>query len=142
MFDIAIERRGGRATGVITIGAAQEIFDPDLSLWNVEDYAQSWLRAAAHVLERGYGRFLVSVCAPGTSPYVCWVCRTRAGEARLFKSILLGSLTGDFATPRDGETLEDDYAERNDERPTLKVLRCSLADIAAFEARLRGGAAN
>lgn len=140
MFDIALDRRGhaGDAQGEITIGAFAESFVADLSAWTAEDYRASWLRAAAHVLERGYGRFLVSVCAPGTHSYIGWTCRRRGDAAMLFKTIQLPSQTETYARPEDAEVNADDYAERNNDEPRLNVYRCALADIAAFEARLRG----
>ncbi|MGE0741223.1 MAG: hypothetical protein AB7O98_07755 [Hyphomonadaceae bacterium] len=142
MFDIAIERRGDAPRGEIVIGAHRERFTVDLSAWDLGAYKATWMRAAAHVLERGYGRFLVSACAPGVRSYIGWTCRRRSNEAMLFKSMLLPSLAESFSQPEDAELSADDYAERNNEEPNLKTYRCALADIANFEARLRGAVRN
>lgn len=139
MFDIRLDRRGRRddALGEIHIGAHRESFLIDLSFWDGDEYGASWLRSAAHVLEHGYGRFLVSVSAPGQTTYTTWVCRTHEGEARLHKSLLLASISVDYFSPEEAETPPEDYAERHDEEPKLIVHRCSLRDIADFETRLR-----
>ena len=142
MFKLCIERRGGAPEGIIAVGEHTETYPVDLSVWDVPDYRANWLRAAAHVLEHGYGRFLGSVSSPGRGAYLAWVCRARGAEAMLFKSVLLPSLTESFANPRDAETLDDDFAERNQDEPNLIVHRCALADIAAFEASLHGADAN
>jgi hypothetical protein len=142
MFDIALDRRGREsdAMGEIVIDAHRESFLADLSYWTADDYRASWLRTAAHVLEHGHGRFLVSVNAPGQSPYLAFVVRVRGDEAIVFKSFLLTSLTDAFAQPEDGEVMREDYAERGNDEPRLGVHRCPLRHIADFEVRLRGAA--
>lgn len=141
MFDIDIDRRGAPA-GAITIGAFSERFTADLSVWDRDAYRASWTRSAAALLEHGYGRFLVSVSAPGRSAYAAWTARARPDAAMLFKTFVLPSITVDFASPQDGEELEDDFADRNKDEPKLRTYHCALADIVAFEARLRGARAS
>ncbi|GAM98361.1 hypothetical protein U91I_01994 [alpha proteobacterium U9-1i] len=145
MFDLALDRRGesGGARGEILIGDHRETFLVDLSYWDFDEYRASWLRSAAHVLEHGYGRFLVSVSIPGQLLYITWVVRTRAGEARLHKSFLLPDYTRDFIQPEEAETPLEDFATRDqDESADIHVFRCALRDIADFETRLRGAAVN
>lgn len=143
MFGIGIDRRGGEPMGEIVIGEHRESFLVDLSFWDAEEYRASWLRSAAHVLEHGYGRFLVSVSIPGQLLYITWVCRTRGPEALLFKSFLLPTYTEVFTRPEEAEAPPEDYALRNvDEGPDVAVHRCALRAIADFETRLRGAAVN
>lgn len=143
MFDINLDRRGGEPIGEVVVAEYRESFLIDLSFWDAEEYRASWLRSAAHVLEHGYGRFLVSVSIPGQLLYITWVCRTRGPEALLFKSFLLPSYTEVFSRPEEAETPLEDYAMRNvDEEPGATVHRCALRDIADFETRLRGAAVN
>lgn len=145
MFDLTLDRRGegGGARGEIVIGDFRESFLVDLSYWDVDEYRASWLRSAAHVLEHGYGRFLVSASIPGQALYISWVVRTSDGEARLHKSFLLPSYTQDFLQPEDAETPVEDYATREQEEgPETHVYRCALRDIAEFETRLRGTTVN
>jgi len=137
MFNIRIEDRGERP-GEIIIGAHRERFGVDLSVWSRDEYRASWTRGCGDVLQRGYGRFLASVGAPGAGAWTTWICRVDSAEAAFCKSVLLSSLTADFAAPADAETLEGDYAERNSFEETLNWRRCPLQDIAAFEVLLRG----
>jgi hypothetical protein len=140
MFDIRIERRGhsNDALGELVIGGANEAFIAELSYWDVDDYVASWLRSTARVLERGFGRFLVSVHAPGQATFHSWACRVQGAEAVLFKSFLLPEKTVDLNNADEAERLADNDDEPSDEHPIIH--RCTLTDIAAFEARLRGQA--
>lgn len=142
MFDLRLLSRALplSAFGELSVGAHRENFSADLSLWDEDDYHASWLRTAAHVIEHGYGRFLVSV--PGNGMYETWVCHTRGGSVRLYKSIMLSTATEDFDSPADAEAPAEDYASRHEDSPRLNYYRCDLADIADFEARLRGKALN
>lgn len=144
MFDIRLDRRGREsdALGELTIGAHRESFLSDLSFWDVEDYEASWLRGAAHLLEHGYGRFLLTVSAPGQQMYAAWICRTRDSEARLHKALMLTSTTVGYRGPEEAENPPEDYAARLDEEPSLIVHRCPLRAIADFETRLRHAAAH
>ncbi|MFT3729420.1 MAG: hypothetical protein QM759_16470 [Terricaulis sp.] len=126
------------AFGELSIGAHRENFSADLGVWDEEDYQASWLRSAAHIIEHGYGRFLVS--APGNGMYETWVCRATGATVRLYKSIMLSTATERFDTPADAETPADEYAIK--ESPMLNCYHCNLVDIADFEARLRGRVVN
>jgi hypothetical protein len=137
MFDIRLLGRALplSAFGEVSIGAHRENFSADLGVWDEEDYAASWIRSAAHVIEHGYGRFLVSVGPTGM--YESWVCHARASSVRLFKSIMLSTATERFRSPADAEAPAQDYRARHEDAPTLNYYHCNLADIADFEARLR-----
>lgn len=135
LSDVAVR---GRASGILIIGTYVDDFMAGLSAWTPDHYRQSWARAGAHVLKRGYGRFLVSVSAPGKELYVTWVCRVRMQEAHLFKSVLLPSLTETYAAPEEAESPAEDYAQRNQKLSSVMSYRCPLSDIAAFQRRLSG----
>ena len=141
MFDITLERRGRiiEAAGEITIGDFKSLFTFDLSFWSPEEYRASWARSAASVLEHGFGRFLVSVGAPGAM-FDTWACWRRFDEAVLLHSFLLSEVTLDFGRPEDGELLgAGTPIERDTEK--YKLHGCGLAEIADFERRLRGASA-
>lgn len=139
MFDIRIERRGqsNDAMGELIVANASESFIAELSYWDLEDYSASWLRSAARVLERGVGRFLVSVHAPGQATFHSWACRVDGGDVVISKSFLLPERTIDLRASEDAEFFADDGAEAE---VAPAIHRCTLTDIAAFEARLRGQA--
>ncbi|MGD9967799.1 MAG: hypothetical protein AB7T59_14860 [Hyphomonadaceae bacterium] len=138
MFGLRIERRMGGPMCEVQIGAHGEDISIDLRVWDAQAYRASWLRSAAHVLEHGYGRFLLSVSRPGDRIFTTLVCRTRFDRLLLFKSLLLPSATNDYADPAEAETIAEDFAARNDTEPELIVWYCDLSDMAAFESRLRG----
>jgi len=138
VFDLRIERRMGGPMCQIRIGAHAEDVPIDLEVWNASAYRASWLRSAAHILERGYGRFLLSVSRPGDHIFTTLVCRMRFDQLFLFKSLMLPSATDDYIDPTEAETPAEDYAARSDTEPDLVVWFCELRDMAAFEARLRG----
>ncbi len=143
MFDITLERRGRivDAAGEIVIGDFKSVFTFDLSFWSAEEYRESWRRTAAAVLERGFGRFLVSVGAPGTM-FETWPCWRAGDEARVIHSFLLSTITIDFARVEDAENFASESPELDPgSANTLKIHPCSLADIADFERRLRGASA-
>jgi hypothetical protein len=137
MFDIRLLGRALplSAFGEVSIGAHRENFSADLAVWDEEDYTASWIRSAAHVIEHGYGRFLVSV--GGNGMYESWGCHTRGTNVRIFKSIMLSTATERFTSPSDAEAPAEDYAARHEESPTMNYYHCNLVDIADFEARLR-----
>jgi hypothetical protein len=137
MFDLRIERRIGGPMCQVRIGAHAEDVPIELSVWSAPHYQASWLRSAAHVLEHGYGRFLLSVSRPGERIYITLVCRTRFDRLFLFKSLQLPSATETYLTPADAEIPPDDFEARNDSEPELIVWPCELRDVAEFEARLR-----
>ena len=143
MFDIRLDRRGRLhdAAGEIVIGDFREFFTFDLSAWSAHDYRASWARSAAHVLEGGFGRFLVSVGAPGAAMYDTWPCWRRGDEAVVLHSLLLSTLTRDFVGPEDAEAFDATPPEADPSSHTLKLYRCALADIVDFERRLRGASA-
>jgi len=143
MFDITLERRGRMidAAGEIIIGDFKSVFTFDLSYWSPEDYRASWQRTAALVLEHGFGRFLVSVGAPGAM-FETWPCWRAGDEARVIHSFILSSISVDFARVEDAETFASESPELDPGRAdTLKIHPCSLADIADFERRLLGASA-
>lgn len=143
MFDISLDRRGtlkGTARGEIVIGEHRDEFLIEIGHWEREDYIRSWLRNAARVLEKGFGKFALSVTAPGQASYEIWPCWAKDGQAVLHRSYLLTSITCDFKNAQDFETpTEEDWLDMREERDTLRYFRCSLQDIAEFERRLRGG---
>lgn len=130
----------GDAAGEIVIGDFRAVFTSDLSFWSAEEYRESWRRGAAAVLERGFGRFLASIGAPGEM-YDTWPCWRRGDEVILIHSILLSSISREFAQPEDAESYGPDRPEIDPGSDALKIHTCSLADIADFERRLRGASA-
>jgi hypothetical protein len=142
MFDIRLLSRALplSAFGELSIGAHRENFSADLALWDKEDYQASWVRSAAHVIEHGHGRFLVSVTSGGM--YETWTCHARGASVRIFKSILLSTATERFDSPSDAEAPAEDFASRREDSPALNYYRCNLVDIADFEARLHGKVVN
>ena len=142
MFDLRLLSRALplSAFGELSIGAHRENFSADLGVWDEEDYQASWIRSAAHIIEHGYGRFLVS--APGNGMYETWVCHANGARVRVFKSIMLSTATERFESPADAEAPIDDSAARYEGNPMLNYYHCNLVDIADFEARLRGQVVN
>ena len=142
MFSLSLDRRGrlGDAAGEILIGDFRALFTTDLTYWDVDEYRASWRRAASGVLEHGFARFLASIAAPGDM-YDTWPCWRAGDEVMLLHSILLGSLTRDFARPEDAEVYGPDSPELDPGADRLKIYRCSLASIADFERRLAGASA-
>lgn len=142
MFDLRLLNRAlpSSAFGELSVGAHRENFSADLGVWDEEDYQASWLRSAAHIIEHGYGRFLVSV--PGNGMYETWVCHANGASVRLFKSIMLSTATERFDTPADAEAPSEDRIGRQEQTPSVNYYHCNLVDIADFEARLRGKVVN
>jgi hypothetical protein len=140
MFDLKLDRRGrlNDASGELIIGAFSHEFLIDLSHWSAADYWASWLRSAAHLMQFGYGRFLLSVTAPG-GMYETWPCWVKDDRAVFHKAIVLGSITGDFSSPQEAETPPEDYVERGQLRESVRYYSCALTDIAEFERRMRKG---
>jgi hypothetical protein len=142
MFDLRLLSRALplSAFGELSIGSHRENFSADLGIWDEGDYQASWARSAAHVIEHGYARFLVSVSQAGI--FETWAAHARGANVRLFKSIMLSTSTEHFCSPADAEAPAEDQALSHEERPTIIYYRCNLVDIADFEARLRGMALN
>ena len=140
MFDISFERRGrvNDAAGEILIGEHRTTFLLQLSFWEPQDYRASWRRAAALVLEQGFGRFILSADVP-PAMFDTWCCWREGDEAVLQHSILLPSLTRDFSRIEDAEAYLSDFPVPEAGAPPLP--RCSIACVADFERRLRGSSA-
>jgi hypothetical protein len=135
MFDLRLDRRG-RIENASGESEFEYAFLIDLSHWSAEQYWASWRRSAAHLLEHSYGRFALSVNAPG-GLYETWPCWSRDGVAVFHKSIVLPSITCDYTRAEECETPPEDYVERFQTRETVHYYACPLQDIADFERRLR-----
>jgi CdiI N-terminal domain len=136
MFAIALA--DDMPEGRIVIGDFTETFHAERGLWRAADYHASWRRTAALVLEQGFGRFLVSVGPPGEAVFTTYPCWRRGDAALVQKSILLATLTCDFARPEAAESYDPAFSEKAESGGALSTWRCSLRDIAEFERMLQG----